>query len=83
MTFEAKLVTEPSWVVAFAGYLFHQGELPAAISNVALIGDGNVEFLWSTERQGQVVYFWVTFSNAVVIAGRLVREAWTRYCWEG
>ena len=27
--------------------------------------------------------FWVAFSNALIIVGRLIREAWSRYRWEG
>jgi len=38
---------------------------------------------WCTERSGRVIDFWVAFSNAVIIVGRLVREGWTRYRWEG
>jgi hypothetical protein len=38
---------------------------------------------WCTERSGRVIDFWVALSNAVIIVGRLVREAWTRYRWEG
>ncbi len=38
---------------------------------------------WCTERSGRVIDFWVAFSNAVIIVGRLVREAWTRYRWDG
>jgi transposase len=41
------------------------------------------KLLWCTERRGQVIDFWVSFSNVVVIVGRLVREGWTRYRWEG
>ena len=41
------------------------------------------KLLWCTERQGRVIDFWVAFSNAVIIVGRLVREAWRRYRWEG
>jgi hypothetical protein len=29
------------------------------------------------------VNFWVTFSNVIIIVGRLVRKAWTLYRWEG
>ena len=36
-----------------------------------------------TERRGRVVDFWVALSDVVVIVGRLVREGWTRYRWEG
>jgi len=38
---------------------------------------------WCTERRGPVVDFWVALSNAVIIVGRLVREAWSRYRWNG
>jgi hypothetical protein len=38
---------------------------------------------WCTERVGQVVDFWVAFSEVVILARRLVRESWTRYRWEG
>lgn len=41
------------------------------------------KLLWCTEREGRVIDFWIAFSNAVIIVGRLVREAWSRYRWEG
>ncbi len=41
------------------------------------------KLVWCTERRGRVVDFWVAFSNVVIIVGRLVREAWSRYRWEG
>lgn len=41
------------------------------------------KLLWCTERHGRVIDFWVSFSNVVIIVGRLVREGWTRYRWEG
>jgi transposase len=40
------------------------------------------KLMWCTEREGRVVDFWVAFSNAIIIVGRLVREAWNRYRWE-
>src|SRR5829696_9541118 len=40
------------------------------------------KLVWCTEREGRVVDFWIAFSNVVIIVGRLVREAWTRYRWE-
>jgi threonine dehydratase len=36
-------VAEPSGAVAFAGFLFHAGELPATKLNVAVISGGNIE----------------------------------------
>ena len=41
------------------------------------------KLVWCTERRAAVVAFWLAFSAAVVITGRLVREGWTRYRWEG
>ena len=38
---------------------------------------------WCTERRAWVVDFWMAFSNVVIIVGRLVREAWKRYRWDG
>lgn len=43
LAYEAKLVAEPSGAVAFAGYLFHQDDLPPSRSNVAVISGGNIE----------------------------------------
>lgn len=40
------------------------------------------KLLWCTERQGQVVDFWVSFSDMVIVVRRLIREAWSRYRWE-
>ena len=41
------------------------------------------KLVWCTERSGRVIDFWVAFSNAFIIVGRLIREAWTRYRWDG
>lgn len=41
------------------------------------------KLLWCTERKGGVIDFRVAFSDAIIIVGRLVREAWSRYRWEG
>jgi hypothetical protein len=38
---------------------------------------------WCTERRGRVIDFWVTFSDVIIIVRRLIREARTRYRWEG
>ncbi len=40
------------------------------------------KLVWCTEREGRVIDFWVAFSNAIIIVGRLVREAWSSYRWE-
>ena len=40
------------------------------------------KLVWCTERRGVVIDFWVAFSNAIIIVGRLIRKAWTRYRWE-
>ncbi|CAA9367887.1 MAG: Threonine dehydratase, catabolic @ L-serine dehydratase, (PLP)-dependent, partial [uncultured Chloroflexia bacterium] len=49
LAFGARLVTEPSGAVAFAGYLFRQNELPSARLNVAVISGGSVEPLLLAE----------------------------------
>ena len=41
------------------------------------------KLMWCTEWRGRVIDFWIAFSNVGIIVGRLVREAWTRYRWEG
>src|SRR5215204_3467907 len=41
------------------------------------------KLVWCTEREGQVIDFWIAFSNVIIIVGRLIREAWTHYRWEG
>jgi hypothetical protein len=41
------------------------------------------KLVWCTKRCARVVDFWVALSEAVVIVGRLVREVWARYRWEG
>jgi hypothetical protein len=40
------------------------------------------KLVWCTERRAVVVAFWIAFSAVLVIVGRLVRQAWTRYRWE-
>ena len=41
------------------------------------------KLVWCTERRGRVIDFWVAFSKVIIIVGRLVRKAWSRYRWEG
>jgi len=41
------------------------------------------KLVWCTERVGRVIDFWISFSNVIIIVGRLVRKAWSRYRWEG
>ncbi len=41
------------------------------------------KLVWCTERQARVIAFWVTFSALIITVGRLVREGWTRYRWDG
>lgn len=40
------------------------------------------KLVWCTERRRYVVDFWLAFSAAIIIVGRLVRESWTRYRWD-
>jgi hypothetical protein len=39
------------------------------------------KLLWCTERRSRGIDFWIAFSDVIVTAGRLIREAWTRYRW--
>ncbi len=41
------------------------------------------KLVWCTERRAAVVDFWLAFSAVVIVVRRLVREAWTRYRWDG
>jgi hypothetical protein len=41
------------------------------------------KLVWCTERRARVVEFWLAFSAVIITVGRLVREAWTRYRWDG
>ena len=41
------------------------------------------KLVWCTERKGRVIDFWISFSNVIIIVGRLLRKAWTHYRWEG
>jgi hypothetical protein len=45
--------------------------------------NANMTLVWCTERRAVVVAFWIAFSAVLIIVGRLVREAWTRYRWDG
>lgn len=40
------------------------------------------KLVWCTERRARVLAFWLALSAVVVIVGRLVRQAWTRYRWD-
>ena len=39
------------------------------------------KLVWCTERRAVVIAFWITFSAVIIIVGRLIRQAWTRYRW--
>jgi transposase len=38
---------------------------------------------WCTERNRPVVEFWLCLAHAIITLGRLIRQAWTHYRWEG
>ena len=40
------------------------------------------KLVWCTERRGEVIDFWVAFSEVVIVVRRLIREGWSRYRWE-
>lgn len=39
------------------------------------------KLVWCTERRTTVIAFWIAFSSVIIIVGRLIRQAWTRYRW--
>jgi transposase len=41
------------------------------------------KLVWCTERRSRVIDFWIAFSNVIIIVGRLIRKAWSRYRWDG
>jgi transposase len=41
------------------------------------------KLVWCTERRAVVIAFWMAFSAVLIIVGRLVREGWRRYRWDG
>lgn len=41
------------------------------------------KLVWCTERRGRVIDFWLAFSAVIITVGRLLREGWSRYRWEG
>lgn len=41
------------------------------------------KLVWCTERRTVVVRFYLAFATAIIIVRRLMREAWTRYRWDG
>jgi hypothetical protein len=38
---------------------------------------------WCTERNTPVVEFWLALAHAIITLGRLIRQAWTCYRWDG
>lgn len=41
------------------------------------------KLVWCTERVDQVIDFWLAFSAVIITVGRLIRQGWSRYRWEG
>ena len=39
--------------------------------------------VWCSEKKAKAIAFYLCCASAVIILGRLVREGWKRYCWEG
>jgi hypothetical protein len=73
-----------------AGQIATRG-LPAPIQASRPVGDRAYPRLgqpvrqaaWCTERRRVVVEFWLLLALALIVAGRLIRRAWTTYRWEG
>lgn len=43
--------------------------------------NAHTKLVWCTEGRATDVAFWIALSAVIIIVGRLVREAWTRYRW--
>ena len=41
------------------------------------------KLVWCTERAGRVIDFWLAFSGVIITVGRLIRQGWTHYRWDG
>ena len=41
------------------------------------------KLVWGTKRQVTVVAFRLAFSAAIIVVGRLEREGWISYSWDG
>ena len=41
------------------------------------------KLVWCTEREDPVIDFWLAFSGVIITVGRLIRQGWTHYRWEG
>jgi transposase len=41
------------------------------------------KLVWCTEREDQIIDFWLAFSGVIITVGRLIRHGWTHYRWEG
>jgi transposase len=52
------------------------------VERTAAWTNAHKKLVWCTERRGMVIAFWLAFSAVLIIVGRLVREAWTRYRWD-
>jgi hypothetical protein len=53
-----------------------------AVERTSSWHNAHKKLVWCTERKGQVIDFWVTFSEVIIIVRRLIRKAWTHYRWE-
>jgi hypothetical protein len=39
------------------------------------------KLVWGTERRAVVIAFWIAFSAVIILVGRLIRQACTRFRW--
>jgi hypothetical protein len=71
---------------AFTGVIAHKGEAaPLQVGGRWPVERTNAwhnhyrKLLICTERRKRVVDFWISFANALIMTGRLIREAWIRH----
>ena len=72
-----------------AGVIAHKGEAaPLQVGGRWPVERTNAwhnhyrKLLVCTERRQRVVDFWICLANALIMTGRLIREAWHRYRWD-
>lgn len=53
------------------------------VERTAAWSNAHRKLVWCTERRAAVIAFWLELSAVLITVGRLVREAWTRYRWDG
>jgi transposase len=88
--YDSKITTELLESLGLVGVISKKGKpAPLGVTKRWVVertnswSNAHKKLLWCTEREGLVIDFWIAFSNVIIIVGRLIREAWRHYRWEG